>query len=301
MNRTNYVNRARKAGLVVPAFNVPYLPMLEAIVSAIVEKDAFAFIEVARLEWTKFESRSLKAVKKEFDKWCNPAHMRLHLDHVPAIDEDGIEIDYLPVIREAIELGYDSVMVDGSRLDFEGNIEATRTVVEVAHEAGVFCEAELGCVMGHEKGPLPPYEELFASKAAFTKVDQAQRFVKETECDWLSVSVGNIHGAIISAKRSEGKTHAKLDIVLVEALSHATDRPLVLHGGSGIQQQFVLEAIRRGVSKINIAFENSRAYENALDKTGDVDKAKQAVYERTCWLLDEYYGLRGTCTAVTGD
>ena len=272
--------------------------MLEPIVGAIVEMDAFAFIEVARLEWIKFESGSLRAVKEQFDKWCNRDHMRLHLDHVPALDEDGQPIDYLPVIREAIELGYDSVMVDGSRLDLDGNIDVTRRVVETAREASVFCEAELGCVMGHEEGPLPPYEELFASRTAFTRVDQAQRFVEETDCDWLSVSVGNIHGAISAAKRSQPKVKAKMDLELIQSINQATDRPLVLHGGSGIQQSYVLGAIERGVAKINIAFENRQAYEKTLSETEDIGKAQQAVHERTCWLLDDYYGLRGTCSRV---
>jgi len=300
MKNVNYVNNAKKVGLIVPAFNVSYLPMLEPIVAAVVAKDAFAFIAVARLEWVKFESRSMNAVKDEFDKWCDPAHVRLHLDHVPVIDEDGVEVDYVPVIRQAIELGYGSVMVDGSRLDLNENIDATRTIVEMAHSAGICCEAELGNVVGHEKGPTPPYEEIFASKKYFTSVDQAQRFVKETGCDWLSVSVGNIHGAIVAAKRDMGKAEARLDLELVQALSEAVDRPLVLHGGSGIQQKFVLAAMKRGVAKINIAFANTRVYEKTLSETGDIRKAQKAVYEKTCWLLDDYFGLRGTCKAVTG-
>ena len=300
MKTVDCINNAHKANLVVPSFNIPYLPMVEPVVRAIVEKDAFALIAVARLEWIKFQSRSLKAVKEEFDKWYNPEYVQLHLDHVPVIDEDNLKVDYVSVIAEAIELGYDSVMVDGSRLDLDGNIEATRIIVEMAHAAGIGCEGELGAVLGHEEGPIPSYEELFSSGKAFTKVNEAQRFVKETGCDWLSVSVGNVHGAVSKSKRAEKKIQAKLNLDLIKELSEANGIPLVLHGGSGIQRQFVLEAINRGIAKMNIGTEIRQTYEKALAKTDNVRNAQQAVFDRTCYLLDDYLGLRGTRAIVTG-
>jgi fructose/tagatose bisphosphate aldolase len=177
------VNNAQKAGLMIPAFNVPYLPMIKPVIRAVVDQDCFALIEVARLEWIKFEAQSPAAVMEEFVKWNEPDYVRIHLDHVPVIDEDNLEVDYLSIIREAIKLGYHSVMVDGSRLDLEGNIEATRQVVEMAHQAGIPCKAELGAVLGHEAGPLPPYEDLFESGLGFTDIQEAERFVRETGCD----------------------------------------------------------------------------------------------------------------------
>jgi fructose/tagatose bisphosphate aldolase len=105
------IRTARQKGLVVPAFNIPYLPMMEPVVRAIVDQDCFALIETARLEWIKFEARSAAAVMKEYQKWAQPDYMRIHLDHVPVIDEDLQRVDYLEIIREALELGYESVMV----------------------------------------------------------------------------------------------------------------------------------------------------------------------------------------------
>ena len=157
------VQNASKAGLVLPAFNVPYLPMLEPVVRAVVDQNSFALIETARLEWVKFEAGGPEEVAREFFRWQNPQHVRLHLDHVPVIDEDGQRIDYLATIQKAIDLGYHSVMVDGSRLSLDENIAATRQVAALAHQAGIPCEAELGAVLGHEAGPLPPYDELFSS------------------------------------------------------------------------------------------------------------------------------------------
>jgi fructose-bisphosphate aldolase class II len=293
------INNAHKAGVAIPAFNVPYLPMVKPLIQAVVDQDSCALIAVARLEWIKFESQSPAAVLEEFMKWNEPDYVRLHLDHVPVIDEDNLLVDYVSIIREAIELGYQSVMVDGSRLDLEGNIEATRQVTEMAHKAGIPCEAELGAVLGHEAGPLPPYEELFESGRGFTDVKEAERFVQETSCDWLSVAIGNIHGAVSGVLKDKKKVEARLNLDHLEKLHQATGIPLVLHGGSGVRQEFLLAAIKKGITKVNIGTEIRQAYESALKESGSVATAQDAVYERTCWLIRDYFGLAGVRELVT--
>lgn len=295
LNSAQIVKNAVKAGVVVPAFNVPYLPMVKPIIDAVADTDCFALIEVAQLEFTKFESQSMAAVMDEFQKWNRPEYVRLHLDHVPVIDEDNKRIDYLAVVKEALALGYQSVMVDGSRLSLDDNIAATRQVAELAHAAGVPCEAELGAVLGHEAGPLPPYDELFESGKGFTDVDQARRFVQETGCDWLSVAVGSIHGAISGAAKDQKKVEARLNLEHLDKLRQATGGiPLVLHGGSGVKKEYVLAGIKRGIGKMNIGTEIRQPYEQVLRQTGDVAAARQAVYERTVWALTDYLGLAGT-------
>jgi ketose-bisphosphate aldolase len=282
------VARARAAGQVVLAFNVPHLTMVEPIVRAVTDEGAFALIETARLEWLKFESRGPAAVLAEYSRWAHPAHVHLHLDHVPALDEDGQEVDYPGVIREAIALGYQSVMVDGSRLPLEANIAATKQAVALAHQAGIACEAELGAVLGHEAGPLPDYEELFRSGRGFTDVGEAERFARETGCDWLSVAVGNIHGAVSGALRNQRKVSARLDLTRVEALSRATGLPLVLHGGSGIRQEDASAAVVRGIAKVNVASETRQAYDAALRAGGDVAAAQQAAYDSARAVIRGY-------------
>jgi fructose-bisphosphate aldolase class II len=294
------VRHAAQAALVVPAFNVPYLPMVEPVIRAVVDADCFALVETARLEWSKFESHGPAAVLREFRKWEAPGHVRLHLDHVPVIDEDSLEVDFLAIIREALELGYQSVMVDGSRLDLEANIEATRQAVELAHRAGVPCEAELGAVLGHEDRPLPPYEALFEAGLGFTDVGEAARFVRETGCDWLSVAIGNVHGAVSGALRDRVKVEARLDLDHLEKLRQATGVPLVLHGGSGIRREHLLDAVRRGIAKVNVGTEIRQAYESALRDSGRLTAARAAVYERTIWLLRDYFGLAGTRQLLIG-
>jgi ketose-bisphosphate aldolase len=299
-NTAEIISNASKAGIVVPAFNVPYLPMVEPVVRAVVDQDCFALIETARLEWIKFEAQGPAAVMEEFEKWNDPDYVRIHLDHVPVIDEDNLAVDYLSVIQEAIELGYQSVMVDGSRLDLEGNIAATGQVAGVARRAGIPCEAELGAVLGHEAGPLPPYEELFESGRGFTDVGEAERFVQETGCAWLSVAIGNIHGAVSGALKDRKKVEAKLNLDHLERLRQATGVPLVLHGGSGVKREYLLAAIKKGIAKVNIGTEIRQAYESALRESGSVAAAQNAVYERACWLIRDYFGMAGTRRLVVG-
>jgi fructose-bisphosphate aldolase class II len=288
------VRRAWKTGVVVPAFNVPYLPMVEPVVRAVADLDAFALVETARLEWYKFEAGGPAAVMAEFRKWSDTAHVRIHLDHVPVVDEDGQRVDYLSIVKEAIDLGYQSVMVDGSRLNLEDNIAATQQAVELARAAGIPCEAELGAVLGHEAGPLPPYEELFASGKGFTDAEEAARFVRETGCDWLSVAIGNVHGAISGALKDRKKIAARLDLVHLERLRQATSVPLVLHGGSGIEREAVLAAVQRGIAKVNVGTEIRQAYERTLRESASIASAQDAVYERTSWLIRDYFGVGGT-------
>ena len=287
------VARARELGLAILAFNVPYLPMVEPVVRAVVDQDCFALVATARLEWHKFESQGPAAVMVEYARWRRPGYVGIHLDHVPVIDEDGQPVDYVPIIRQAIELGYESVMVDGSRLDLEGNIAATRRVADLAHQAGVPCEAELGAVLGHEAGPLPPYEELYASGRGFTDPQQARRFVRESGCDWLSVAIGNVHGAISGALKDRKKVEARLNLERLEALDRAAGVPLVLHGGSGVRQEYLRAALARGIAKVNIATEIRQAYERAWRESRSVPAAQDAVYERTSWLIRDYFGLAG--------
>jgi len=295
------IGNAYRAGIVVPAFNVPYLSMVKPVVSAVVDLNSFALVEVARIEWLKFECRGPAAVMEEFARWSAPDHVRLHLDHIPAIDEDGVTVDYMPILREAIDLGYHSVMVDGSLLDLERNIEATRRAVALAHAAGIPCEAELGAIAREGSGPQLPYEELYETGMGFTNVEDAQRFVDETGCDWLSVAVGNIHGAVSAALKERKKTEARLNLDHLDRLRQAAEIPLVLHGGSGVRRDDLLAAVKRGIAKVNVGFEIRQAYEQARGASGgDVPPARDAVYERTCYLIRDYFGVAGTSPLVAG-
>jgi len=280
----------------LPAFNIPYLPMMAPIVHALRDEKCVGLITVARLEWVKFQARSIEAIAKEFEKVGDPEFTHLHLDHVPVIDEDGLRVDFVADISRALDAGYDSVMVDGSRLPLEENIAETRLICELAHKYGAAVEGELGAVMGHEAGPTPPYEELFASGRGFTNPDEAARFVRETNVDWLSVAVGSIHGAISAATRNEKKVEARLNIQHLEMLRAATSVPLVLHGGTGIRKDYVMRAIRHGIAKVNIATATRQPYERLIADSSI--KAQDAVYRAAVTVIRDDLELQGSASLL---
>ena len=290
---------ARRAGSVIPAFNIPYLPVMEPIITALRDVDSFGLIAVARPEWMKFGAQSPRAVYEEYQRVKDERLTRLHLDHVPVIDEDNLKVDYEAIILEAIQLGYQSVMVDGSRLPLERNIQATRRVVQMAHAAGIPVEGELGAVFGHENGPLPSYEQLFATGKGFTAPEDAKRFVSETEVDWLSVAVGNVHGAVSRIARHDKKVEARLNLEHLERIYKAVGIPLVLHGGSGIKKKCIWGAVQRGVAKINIGTVIRQQYEKCVKKS--LEAGQKAVYEATVRVLTEELRLQGSRHLINPD
>ena len=284
---------AAKMGVAIPAFNVAYLPMLEPMIHAVADQDSFALIEVSRIDWLKFGAKSPAEVITEYQKHADSRYVRIHLDHVPVIDEDRKEVEYRAVIEEAISLGYQSVMIDASRLSLDDNIRATREIADLAHRSGVPVEAELGAVLGHETGPLPPYEELFESGKGFTRPEEAKRFACESGCDWLSVAIGNIHGAVGEATKDQKKIEARLALDHLETLSRITGVPLVLHGGSGIRQEDVRASMKKGIAKINVGTEVRQVYEKALKARGNVAAAQEALFVCTVSLIRDWFGLSG--------
>ena len=300
LSLSELMRRAAERHVLVPAFNVAHLPMVAPIIDTVAELQTFALVEVARPDVEKFGAQSFATVAQEYHRLADRDVTRLHLDHVPVIDEDGERVEWEALIAEALDLGYDSVMIDGSRLPLEENIAATKTVADMAHALGRPVEAELGAVLGHEAGPLPPYEELFASGKGFTDPDEAKRFVDESRCDWLSVAVGNIHGAISAAGRDRQKVQARLNLEHLGKLREVTGVPMVLHGGSGIQAEYLRAATQEGIAKINVGTEIRQAFERKLAATSDVSEAQEAVAETIRALITETYRMEGSAKRLAG-
>ena len=290
------IKAAFRNGIVVPGFNIPYLPMMEPVIRALHDTRTFGLIMVARLEWIKFKSGSMKSIRDEYEKLKDLSFTRLHLDHIPVIDEDNLLTDFENIISEAIELGYDSVMIDGSRLSLKENIEKTLRIVEIAHKSGIPVEAELGAVMGHESGPIPPYEELFATGKGFTSPEEARRFVRETQTDWLSVAIGNIHGAISAATRTEKKIEARLAIPHLKKINQAINIPLVLHGGTGIGKEYLMQSFKEGIAKINIATAIRQPYEKLMNSS--VKAAQEAVYNEMLDIINNQLDITGSAEKI---
>jgi len=290
------MHHAWEKGIVIPGFNIPYLPMMEPVVKALSDTGTFGLIMVARLEWIKFKAGSPKHIFDEYQKYKNMQYTRLHLDHVPVIDEDGQKTDFEKIISEAIEIGYDSVMIDGSRLPLEKNIKHTRKIVKLARQVNIPVESELGAVMGHEDGPLPPYKKLFAAGKGFTSPGEALHFVNETGTDWLSVAIGNIHGAISAISRNKAKIKARLDIPHLAKIHEMVKIPLVLHGGTGIRKGYLLESFKHGMAKINIATAIRQPYEKLMELS--VKSAQQAVYEKMINIINNKLEIAGSAKRI---
>lgn len=156
----------------------------------------------------------------------------LHLDHATNLDD----------IKRAVDLGFTSVMIDGSRLPFAENVRLTRGAVDVAHPHGVSVEAELGHVGGSD------VENTQYAESVLTEPGEARRFIEETEVDALAVSIGTAHGIY--------RQLPKLNIARLQEIRAATDVPLVLHGGSGTPDDQIQESVRHGVTKLNIYADN---------------------------------------------
>jgi ketose-bisphosphate aldolase len=290
------MKRAYAKRILVPALNVAYLPMLKPIVETLAECETFGIVEVARLDIEKFGAQSLEAVASEYKKYGNQRYTRLHLDHIPVVDEDFLQVDWKSLIRKGIALKYDSVMIDGSRLPLAENIRITREVAKMAHKHSIPLEAELGAVLGHESKLTMSYQEIYESGFGFTDPEQAKEFVEKTEADWLSVAIGNIHGAVSGAAKGKDKVEARLNIEHLKKLKEKTLIPLVLHGGTGIKAEYVTEATNNGITKINIGTEIRQAYERTL-RSKDRDP-QQEIASRVRALILDVYHLQGTAHKI---
>ncbi len=292
MNSAELMSRVHSLGYAVPSFNIPYIPMMEPIVRAVEDEDSVSMIAVARVEWMKFSSGGVEPIYREFIKHSDRRRTFLHLDHVPVIDEDDKPVNFEEILAEALDLGYQSVMVDGSRLSFEENIRETAKITEMAYVKHIPVEAELGKVMGHESGPIMSYEEILKTRTGFTDPQEARMFVEKTGCDWLSVACGNIHGGVSDLLRYQKKPAARLDIEHISILRKAAGVPLVLHGGSGVAAEILKDAVNSGISKVNVGTDLRQVYEESR-KTDSVEHAQQRVYDRTREMLRTYFGITG--------
>lgn len=174
----------------------------------------------------------------------------LHLDHGKSLD----------IVKTAIDAGYDSVHIDGSGLPFKENVKITRQVVECAEQKNsVMVEGELGYL----RGASAPEQKVVIKKEDLTDPVMAVKFIQETGIDSLAVAIGNIHGI------AEGGRDPHLDLARLSEIQQAVSDSafLVLHGGSGIPDEDIKQAIKLGIIKINVNTELRVAYSQTLRQT----------------------------------
>jgi ketose-bisphosphate aldolase len=240
---------ARRSGTAVPAFTTYTLESTRAICEA-AERTGLPVILSAGSSSFRGSSRAMLAAAGVAAAREASDPVGVHLDHSTDLDE----------IRACLELGYTSVMFDGSHLPFDENVALTRTVVAEAHAAGAWVEAELGGVAGDEDASTG------AQAGELTNPDEAAEFVARTGVDALAAAVGTVHGFTTAPVR--------VDLDRVRAISTLTGIPFVLHGASGLSDAELAAAVAAGVAKVNINAELRRAYLAALDGSGGDDIAR---------------------------
>lgn len=228
---------ARKGGYAVGAFNAENMEMVKAIIAAAEELKAPVMIQTTPGTIRYGNSATYAAiVKAEAAKATVP--VCLHLDHGSSYE----------LAVECIGNGYTSVMMDGSKEEFEGNIAVSKKVADYAHSKNIPVEAELGKVGGKE-------DDLQADQDTHTDVKEAVEFVKRTGVDSLAIAIGTAHGFYIGTP--------VLDKERLSEIAKVVSIPLVLHGASGISDADVADCVSRGISKVNFATELRVAFTDA--------------------------------------
>ncbi len=212
----------------IGSFNTPNMTSVEAIISAAEELELPVIIMHAQVheEMGLCKLDDITPVMLHFAKKAS-VPVCVHLDH-------GTDVDY---VKRGIDLGFTSVMYDGSVLSEEENVKNTKIVVEYAKKTGASVEAEIGSMGAREGG------EDEAAESIYTDPDAAVRFVNTTKIDALACAFGTAHGFY--------KDAPKLDFERLSKINSLIDVPIVMHGGSGVSENDYREVIARGVRKVN--------------------------------------------------
>jgi len=236
MNMEKLLAVANKHNFAVPAFNICDWGMLQGIFEISEEKEAPFIIAIHPIEIQLMGREIMKSVIERARNSFLP--VAINLDH-------GASLEHIVM---AIQLGYTSVMIDGSHYPFAENAALTREAVRIAHAAGVSVEGELGTIGSTDA------EAEAGSKIVFTDPDDAAKFVKETGIDALAIAIGTSHGLY-----PKGFV-PKLELELLKKIKAKVSVPLVLHGGSDNPDREIAEAVNLGINKINISSDIKAAY-----------------------------------------
>ena len=218
---------ALKQGYAVGAFNFANLEVLKSIIASAELTSSPVIAQMSESAMSFIGEEYLKQIIIAARKQCK-VPISFHLDHGKSLDS----------VKKAIEIGCDSVMFDGSMLPFEDNVAITKSVVDYAHERGVFVEAELGSLAGIEDDV-----NVDESKSFYTDPQQAKEFVEKTGVDSLAIAIGTKHGAY----KFGGEAKLRFDI-LEEIEKLLPNTPLVLHGASGVDEKAVDKLLELGVN-----------------------------------------------------
>ncbi len=243
-------------------FNVTTLEALDALMMVALRRPGPTILQITERYLDTFGDSLIR-------NWmvprlvASPRPFVLHLDHALSLE----------AVLRALDLGFTSVMYDGSRLPLTDNIGATRLAVEVAREAGASIEAEVGHVGGREDGAG------LAEESWLTTIEEARIFVEGVDVDALAISVGSAHGL-------PSRDHVlTLRVDRIRDIATVVTVPLVLHGGSGLAPSLLQQAIRAGIRKINIGTELKRAWLEGIQAASHETQEPWEIREQTVTRL----------------
>ena len=238
VNMSPLLKKAREGGYAVGSFSISNMEMVLGVLKAVEETKSPAILQIAEVRLNHSPLEIIGPLMVAAAKNCSMP-VAVHFDHGKTTEK----------IKQALDIGFTSVMLDGSHLPFEENVRITAKTKNLAAKYGADCEGEIGCVGGSEDGS----EDIAIN---CTSPMQALEFYKGTNVDALAVAIGNAHGNY--------KQAPKLRFDILEETANLVEVPLVLHGGTGILPEDFRKCIKLGINKINIATATFDSVENSV-------------------------------------
>ena len=218
--------------IAIGAFNITSLEGIQAVLQASEELNQPVILQFAPVHESIIPMSVIGPVMIMMAEQAT-VPVAVHLDHG----------DDLNLLKKALDMGFTSIMYDGSALSFEENVANTRIAVEMADAYGASVEAEIGAMGRQEFSSIGEGEEGEATQGCYTDPEQAEQFVEATGVDALACSFGTVHGLYL--------TEPKLDFDRISRIRTRIGLPIVMHGGSGVSDQDFHKCIENGVRKIN--------------------------------------------------
>ncbi len=256
------MKKASREGYAIPAFNIDNLESAMAVSEVMHEMRLPVIVQMIPRTLNYGGIAMYPAMMRELMADC-PVDYALHLDHGNS----------LALTQKCIASGFSSVMFDGSAMSFEDNIKLTKEVTDYALPMDVSVEGELGTIGGKEEGDTD-------LEATYTKVSEAEEFVRRTNVSTLAIGVGTAHGVY--------KGEPKINVQRIKEIHEAIETPLVLHGASGLSDEVIRDCIAAGISKINFATELRQAYTNGI----------KAEFEKDPEVFDPKIYMRGAIDSI---
>lgn len=264
------LNKAKANNYAIPAVNAISPLMIKKFVAVADALQAPIIVALAEAHLGYMGLKEAFHAYQYYAKQTNVPVM-LHLDHGQIVE----------VVKQAIDVGFPSVMIDGSSHDFRTNVEMTREIVAYSKGKTVAVEGEIGHV-----GAGRNYETDQVTESIYTSVAEAVEFLQQTDVDSLAISIGTMHGQYL------GTPSLNFDRLI--DIKDAVDVPLVLHGGSSSGDDNLKRTIELGISKINIFTDIVTSINYQLDGSTDYFKVLKQIDAGIELCLNHYFDLFGT-------